>query len=102
MNDNNKSWKEISEDTYEVAKKIKEKVSQENLVGDLKDSFNSTLETSAEIIKNLIKIVDETVKDDEIKSESKEVIKKISNELSELIENAKSKVSNSVNTEEEE
>ena len=95
MNEENKStWDEISEDVSEESKKIKEKVSQENLIDDLKDSFQSTIETSAEIIKNLINAVDSAVKDEEIKSEAKEVIIKINNELGELIESTKSKISN--------
>ena len=103
MNKENKStWDEISEDVSEVSKKIKDKVSKENLIDDLKGSFQSTIETSAEIIKNLINAIDETVKDEEIKSESKEVIGKINKELWELMESTKSKLGNIVNINEEE
>ena len=87
-----------------MTKKIKDRVSQENLVDDLKDSFKSTIDTSSEILKNLIKAIDETVKDEDIKSESKEVVKKITNELGVALDSTKSKIStifNEVTSEEE-
>ncbi len=96
-NSNKNSWDEISEDISDVTKKIKDNVSQEYLIDDLKDSFKSTIDASAEILKNLIKAIDETVKDEEIKLESKEVLNKISNELSDIVETTKSKISKLVN-----
>ena len=101
-NTENSSWDEISNDVSEVKKKIKDKVITENSIDDLKDSFQATIDNSKEILKNLITAVDETVSDEEIKLESKEIIKKIGNELTELIENGKNKVANLVKIEEEE
>ena len=100
-NTENNSWDEISKDVSEVKKKIKDKVVGENSIDDLKDSFQLTLENSKEILKNLITAVDDTVKDEEIRSETQEIIKKISNELTELIENGKNKVGDLLNQEEE-
>tara|TARA_B100001559_G_scaffold149668_1_gene125615 strand:+ start:595 stop:903 length:309 start_codon:yes stop_codon:yes gene_type:complete len=100
-NTENNSWDEISNDVSEVKKKIKDKVISENSIDDLKDSFQLTIENSKEILKNLITAVDETVKDEEIRSETKEIIKKISNELTELIEDGKNKVGDLLNKEEE-
>ena len=100
-NTENNSWDEISNDVSEVKKKIKDKVISENSIDDLKDSFQLTIENSKEILKNLIAAVDETVKDEEIRSETKEIIKKISNELTELIEDGKNKVGDLLNKEEE-
>jgi rubrerythrin len=100
-NTENNSWDEISNDVSEVKKKIKDKVASENSIDDLKDSFQLTIENSKEILKNLIAAVDETVKDEEIRSETKEIIKKISNELTELIEDGKNKVGDLLNKEEE-
>ena len=100
-NTENNSWDEISNDVSEVKKKIKDKVVSENSIDDLKDSFQLTIENSKEILKNLIAAVDETVKDEEIRSETKEIIKKISNELTELIEDGKNKVEDFLNKEEE-
>ena len=101
-NTENSSWDEISNDMSEVKKKIKDKVITENSIDDLKDSFQVTIDNSKEILKNLVTAVDETVSDEEIKLESKEIIKKIGNELTELIENGKNKVANLVKIEEEE
>ena len=101
-NTENSSWDEISNDVSEVKKKIKDKVITENSIDDLKDSFQVTIDNSKEILKNLVTAVDETVSDEEIKVESKEIIKKIGNELTELIENGKNKVANLVKIEEEE
>ncbi len=100
-NTENNSWDEISNDVSEIKKKIKDKVVGENSIDDLKDSFQLTLENSKEILKNLIVAVDDTVKDEEIRSETKEIIKKISNELTELIEDGKNKVGDLLNKEEE-
>jgi len=100
-NQQNNSWDEISNDVSKIKKKIKDKVVSENSIDDLKDSFQLTLENSKEILKNLITAVDETVKDEEIRSETKEIIKKISNELTELIEDGKNKVGDHLNKEEE-
>ena len=101
-NTENSSWDEISNDVSEVKKKIKDKITTENSIDDLKDSFQATIDNSKEILKNLVTAVDETVSDEEIKSESKEIIKKIGNELTELIENGKNKVANLLKIEEEE
>ena len=100
-NTENNSWDEISNDVSEIKKKIKDKVVGDNSIDDLKDSFQLTLENSKEILKNLITAVDDTVKDEEIRSETKEIIKKISNELTELIEDGKNKVGDLLNKEEE-
>ena len=97
----NSSWDEISDDMAEVKRKIKDKVTIENSIDDLKNSFQSIIENSKDILINLMNAVDETVKDKEIRSESKEIIMKMSFELTDLIENGKNKISNLVKEEEE-
>ena len=97
----NNSWDEISDDMAEVKRKIKDKVTIENSIDDLKNSFQSTIENSRDLLINLMNAVDETVKDKEIRSESKEIIMKMSFELTDLIENGKNKISNLVKEEEE-
>ena len=97
----NNSWDEISDDIAEVKRKIKDKVTIENSIDDLKNSFQSTIENSRDLLINLMNAVDETVKDKEIRSESKEIIMKMSFELTDLIENGKNKISNLVKEEEE-
>ena len=97
----NNSWDEISDDMAEVKRKIKDKVTIENSIDDLKNSFQSIIENSRDLLINLMNAVDETVKDKEIRSESKEIIMKISFELTDLIENGKNKISNLLKEEEE-
>ena len=97
----NNSWDEISDDMAEVKRKIKDKVTIENSIDDLKNSFQSIIENSKDILINLMNAVDETVKDKEIRSESKEIIMKMSFELTDLIENGKNKISHLVKEEEE-
>ena len=97
----NNSWDGISDDMEEVKRKIKDKVTIENSIDDLKNSFQSIIENSKDILINLMNAVDETVKDKEIRSESKEIIMKMSFELTDLIENGKNKISNLVKEEEE-
>tara|TARA_B100000941_G_C28334012_1_gene463114 strand:- start:96 stop:404 length:309 start_codon:yes stop_codon:yes gene_type:complete len=97
----NNSWDEISDDMAEVKRKIKDKVTIENSIDDLKNSFQSTIENSRDLLINLMNAVDETVKDKEIRSESKEIIMKINIELTDLIENGKNKISNLLKDEEE-
>ena len=67
-------------------------VGREELVGDLKDSLNSTIEASSEILKNITNAVQETVKDEEIKSEAKDVLEKINNELKNVVNQVSDKI----------
>ena len=83
--DKNNNWQDISDDISDLSKKIKANLTEEELVGDLKDSLNSTIEASGEILKNITNAVQETVKDEEIKSEAKDVLEKINNELKNII-----------------
>ena len=54
-------WNEITSDINNISKKIKEKVSNEDIVGDLKDSLNSTVESASQILKNISNTVQKTV-----------------------------------------
>ena len=83
--DKNNNWHHISEDISDLSKKIKDNLTEDSLVGDLKDSLNSTIQASAEILKNITNAVQETVKDEEIKSETKHVLEKINNELKNVV-----------------
>ena len=83
--DKNNSWQDISEDISDLSKKIKNNLMEENLVGDLKDSLNSTIQASGEILQNITNAIQETVKDEEIKSETRDVLEKINNELKNII-----------------
>ena len=90
--DKNNNWQDISDDISDLSKKIKANLTEEELVGDLKDSLNSTIEASGEILKNITNAVQETVKDEEIKSETWGVLEKINNELKNVVSQISNKI----------
>ena len=90
----NKSWSELSDDLEDVAKKIKGKISQEELVNDLKESLSNTINSNTDLIKNIIESIDSTVKDDEIKKETKELFTNISVELKTTVLSLSTKIKN--------
>ena len=92
MNDEQK-WSDISKDITDVAKKIKSRIDEEDLVEDLKDTFKNTIENTSELINNIIQTVESTVTDEEIKRETKEVVSNINVELKNLLHQTKSKFS---------
>ena len=86
------SWKDISSEINDVTKKIKDKVAEEDIVGDLRDSLNSTVESASQLLKNISSSVQNTITDEEIKNETKEIISKINNELKHLIDQIGNKI----------
>jgi len=90
--DKNNNWQDISDNISDLSKKIKANLTEEELVGDLKDSLNSTIEASGEILKNITNAVHETVKNEEIKSEAKDVLEKINNELKNVVNQVSDKI----------
>jgi len=90
----NKSWSELSDDLEDVAKKIKGKISQEELVNDLKESLSNTINSTTELIKNIVESLESTVKDDEIKKETKDLFTNISEELKTTVINLGTKIKN--------
>ena len=90
--DKNNNWQDISDDISDLSKKIKDNLKEESLIGDLKDSLNSTIQASGEILKNITNAVQETVKDEEIKSETRDVLEKINNELKNVVSQVSDKI----------
>ena len=90
----NKSWSELSDDLEDVAIKIKGKISQEELVSDLKESLSNTIISTTELIKNIVESIESTVKDDEIKKETKDLFSNISEELKTTVINLGTKIKN--------
>ena len=90
--DKNNNWQDISNDISDLSKKIKDNLTEESLVGDLKDSLNSTIQASGEILKNITNAVQETIKDEEIKLETKDVLEKINNELKNVVSQVSDKI----------
>jgi len=89
--DKENQWSEINKDVADIAKKVKSKIDEEDLVEDLKESFKKTVESTTEIFKTLINTLESTVSDEEIKHDSKKVVENISFELKQVISDTKSK-----------
>tara|TARA_Y100000996_G_scaffold408152_1_gene386752 strand:- start:101 stop:409 length:309 start_codon:yes stop_codon:yes gene_type:complete len=79
--DNENNWSEISENASDLSKKIKDKLYEENLVSDIKESFKETIDNTTNILNDLSKTIDSTVKDENIKKESKDIINMISSQI---------------------
>lgn len=91
MNEN-KNWSEISNEIGDVSKKIREKFDGDDLVDDLKESLQNTISNTSAILKNILANLESTVNDEEIKRESKEIIKIISSELKLTIKTTEEKL----------
>ncbi len=87
MNENN--WKEFSDDISNIT-------NEENLE-DLQNSLKSTINSISNSFNELIQIVENTVKDDEIKQDSLHLISKLKNEMSNVVDNAKEKITEVTN-----
>ena len=106
MENKENNWNEISADLNKLGKKIKEKAFEENSIEDLKDSFNNTVNDTGEMFKDLLKNIEATIKDEELKIETKEIIKKLNLELSDFFKDITDKITflsdkKNENTEEE-
>ena len=93
--DKENQWSEINKDVADIAKKVKSKIDEEDLVEDLKESFKKTIESTTEIFKTLINTLESTIGDEEIRKESKNVVDNISSELKGVISETKSKFTGS-------
>tara|TARA_B100001250_G_scaffold397979_1_gene405697 strand:- start:533 stop:847 length:315 start_codon:yes stop_codon:yes gene_type:complete len=92
MNDE-KKWTDISNDIADIAKKIKSRIDEEDLVEDLKDTFINTIENTSKLINNLFQTVESTITDEAIKKETKEVVNNINLELKNILNETKNKFS---------
>jgi len=93
MNKDKNSWSEITDDISDVTKKIKNKIDEEDLVEDLKSSFRETVESTSEIMNSLLSIVDKSIKDNEIKKDTREIVQKINDEIFSALSETKNKIS---------
>ena len=104
MEDNSK-WSKFNDDLSEVVNKFQSKIEEDELVKDLQESMIEITENTKNILRTLIDSIESTVKDEEIKSASKDLIKGIQNEFDQTINNSKNKIKEYINinkTEEEE
>ena len=85
----NQNWKDISKDSADVTKKVKDSPDDENIVDDLKESLVGSIENTSKLLTTIIEKVDSTIKDEEIRKETKEVINKINNEILDTIKDSR-------------
>ena len=91
------SWKEFSDDISYMSKKIKSNITDEENIEDLKNSLKETRESISNSFGELIQIVENTVKDDDIKEDALNLVNKLKHEISNFVDSAKEKVSEAVN-----
>ena len=91
------SWKEFSDDISNMSKKIKSNITDEENIEDLKNSLKETRESISNSFGELIQIVENTVKDDDIKEDVLNLVNKLKHEMSNFVDSAKEKVSEAVN-----
>jgi len=91
------SWKEFSDDISYMSKKIKSNITDEENIEDLKNSLKETRESISNSFGELIQIVENTVKDDDIKEDALNLVNKLKHEMSNFVDSAKEKVSEAVN-----
>lgn len=78
----NKNLPEITDDIKNVTKKIVKRVEDENLVNDIKQSFSETLQNTLDVLDKLIATIENTINDEEIKSETSDLINNLKSQLS--------------------
>ena len=91
------SWKEFSDDISKMSKKIKSNMTDEENIEDLKNSLKETRESISNSFGELIQIVENTVKDDDIKEDALNLVNKLKHEMSNFVDSAREKVSEAVN-----
>ena len=64
---------------------IKDKNSEENLVKDLKDSLSESVDESINILNSLMRMIQEKVKDDSVKEETKTLVNSLSENILNLV-----------------
>jgi len=90
------NWSKISSELSDVSKKIKNKIEEEDLVDDLKQSFGESVESVSDILKKIISTIETTISDEDIKKQTKEVIFNINNEFELLADSSKKILNNLV------
>ena len=96
MNEEN-NWKEFSDDISNISKKIKSSITDEENIEDLKNSLKATKESISNNFNDLLQIVENTVKDEEIREDAINLVNNLKHEMSDFVEIAKVKVSDVLN-----
>ena len=96
MNEEN-NWKDFSDDLSKISKKIKSNITDEENIEDLKSSLKATKESISNNFNDLVQIVENTVKDEEIREDALNLVNNLKHEMSDFVEMAKEKVSDVMN-----
>ena len=88
-----KNWKEFSDDLTKISKKIKSNITDEENIEDLKNSLKETKKSILDNFIELSQIVENTVKDEEIKQDTLILINKLKDEMSNFVQITKERVS---------
>jgi len=83
--ENNSNWSEISDDINKAKNSIYEKINSEVENQDLKISLDNAKDEIKNLITNFIKTIEQTIKDEEVKQDTKNVINKIGTEFTEIL-----------------
>ena len=92
--------KESSDITNQV-KKSDVIINKNNQIKDLKESLSETLDSTNEIFKSLIKLIESNIKDEDIRLESSNIIKNSSLQFQKTLEEIQIKLSQQNVSEEE-
>ena len=85
--DKDNNWKEVSQDISKISNKIKDNLSNEENINDLKESLNSTKDSIKKNFSELSRVIEETVKDEDIKKDVLDVVERMKNEFYDSIKN---------------
>ena len=91
MEDNSK-WSKINSDISDIVEKFQEKIEEEDLAKDLRESILEITENAKNIFRSLSETIESTVKDEEIKSASKDLINSIQDEFDATLNRSKNKI----------
>jgi site-specific DNA-adenine methylase len=75
---------------------IEQNLNEELFVNDLNDSLGSNIDDVLEMTKKLIENIESTIQDNEIRNETKEILKNFSKSLSEYVEPTRGKFNNEI------
>ena len=96
MNEEN-NWKEFSDDISNISKKIKSSITDKENIEDLKNFLKATRESISNNFNDLVRIVENTVKDEEIKEDALDLVNNLKHEMSNFIDTNKDKISDVLN-----
>ena len=96
--ENNNNWSKINDELSELINKFQNKATEDTLLEDLKTSFKETIDSMNNIFKNITDVVENTIKDDEIKNASRDLINNIYDEFENTIKNSKRNIIKNINS----